>query len=103
MVRRRNPVARAAPIRKGEPGPIRPPRSLARSSAISHVPGRRPSLGENGFERLAGALDATFARGREGTIEEIGPGLYGPSLFYRAVGTFNLLRVCNHWIADLLG
>ena len=27
MVGRRNPVARAAPIRKGEPGPIRPPRS----------------------------------------------------------------------------
>ena len=23
-------------------------------------------------------------------------------LFYRAVGTFNLFRVCNHWIADLL-
>jgi uncharacterized protein (TIGR02117 family) len=60
------------------------------------------ALSEPGFERLAAALDATFARGREGAIEEIGPGLYGPSLFYRAVGTFNLLRVCNHWIANLL-
>jgi len=61
------------------------------------------SLGEDGFARLAAMLDATFARsGRDGTIEELGRGLYGPSLFYRAVGTFNLFRVCNHWIADLL-
>ena len=48
-------------------------------------------------------LDATFARkGRDGGVEELGRGLYGHSLFYRAVGTFNALRVCNHWIADLL-
>jgi uncharacterized protein (TIGR02117 family) len=61
------------------------------------------TLGEGGFGRLAAMLDATFARsGRDGTIEEMGPGLYGPSLFFRAVGTFNLLRVCNHWTADLL-
>jgi len=61
------------------------------------------SLGEDGFTRLAAMLDATFARGgRDGTIEELGRGLYGPSLFYRAVGTFNVFRVCNHWIADLL-
>jgi hypothetical protein len=32
----------------------------------------------------------------------LGPGLYGPSLFYRAVGHFNLLNVCNHWTARLL-
>jgi uncharacterized protein (TIGR02117 family) len=61
------------------------------------------SLGEPGFERLAAALDRSFARtDRDGSVEELGPGQYGPSLFYRAVGTFNLLRVCNHWIADLL-
>jgi uncharacterized protein (TIGR02117 family) len=61
------------------------------------------ALGEDGVARLAAVLDASFARsGRDGTIEELGRGLYGPSLFYRAVGTFNLLRVCNHWIADLL-
>jgi uncharacterized protein (TIGR02117 family) len=61
------------------------------------------TVGEGGFGRLAAMLDATFARsGRDGVIEEMGPGLYGPSLFFRAVGTFNLLRVCNHWTADLL-
>jgi uncharacterized protein (TIGR02117 family) len=62
------------------------------------------TLGEAGFDRLAVMLDATFARkGRDGSVEELGRGLYGHSLFYRAVGTFNVLRVCNHWIADLLG
>ncbi len=61
------------------------------------------SLGESGFERLASCARCARSRAAgEGTIEELGPGLYGPSLFYRAVGTFNLLRVCNHWIADLL-
>jgi uncharacterized protein (TIGR02117 family) len=62
------------------------------------------TLGEAGFERLAAMLDATFARSaRDGGVEELGRGLYGHSLFYRAVGTFNVLRVCNHWMADLLG
>ncbi|MPZ37447.1 MAG: DUF2459 domain-containing protein [Rhizobiales bacterium] len=61
------------------------------------------TLGEDGFARLAAMLDATFARsGTDGTIEELGRGLYGPSLFFRAVGTFNVFRVCNHWVADLL-
>ena len=61
------------------------------------------TLGEQGFERLAIALDRDFARtGHDGAIEELGRGLYGPSLFYRATGSFHLLRVCNHWIADLL-
>jgi uncharacterized protein (TIGR02117 family) len=62
------------------------------------------TLSEDGFGRLAAMLEATFARkGRDGGVEELGRGLYGHSLFYRAVGSFNALRVCNHWIADLLG
>jgi uncharacterized protein (TIGR02117 family) len=61
------------------------------------------TLGEAGFDRLAAMLDATFARtARDDSAEELGRGLYGHSLFYRAVGTFNVLRVCNHWISDLL-
>ena len=56
------------------------------------MPIRRPTslrltLGEAGFDRLAAMLDATFARkGRDGGVEEMGRGLYGHSLFYRAVG-----------------
>ena len=63
----------------------------------------RISLSEAGLERLTALLDATFARGPDGRIaNDLGRGLYGPSLFYRAVGTFNLLSVCNHWVAKLL-
>jgi uncharacterized protein (TIGR02117 family) len=60
------------------------------------------NLSERGFARLASRLDQSFARDGAGKIEEMGPGLYGPSLFYRANGTFNLFNVCNHWVAHLL-
>lgn len=61
------------------------------------------TLGEEGFGRLAVMLDASFVRtDGDRIVDEIGPGLYGPSLFFRAVGTFHLFRVCNHWTADLL-
>lgn len=61
------------------------------------------AVGEEGFTRLAAGLDATFVRsGRDGSVEEMGRGLYGRSLFYRADGTFNIFRVCGHWVADLL-
>jgi uncharacterized protein (TIGR02117 family) len=63
----------------------------------------RIDLGAAGFERLAEKLDATFARGPDGRRpEELGPGLYGASLFFRANGAFHLFNVCNHWIARLL-
>jgi uncharacterized protein (TIGR02117 family) len=58
----------------------------------------RLELGETGFERLLGKVNATLAA----DLRDLGPGLYGPSLFYRAVGAFHVFNVCNHWIADLL-
>jgi hypothetical protein len=63
----------------------------------------RLQLGEAGFARLLGKLDATFAPGEGGAIADArGAGLYGASLFYRAAGAFHLFNLCNHWIADLL-
>ncbi len=63
----------------------------------------RLDLGEAGFARLADKLDATFARGEGGLLPvELGRGLYGMSLFFRANGTFHLFSVCNHWTAGLL-
>jgi uncharacterized protein (TIGR02117 family) len=59
-------------------------------------------LSAEGFGRLVARVDATFARGADGLPEDIGPGLYGPSRFYRAVGHFHIARVCTHWIADML-
>jgi uncharacterized protein (TIGR02117 family) len=58
-------------------------------------------LGREGFAKLAREIDATLARERDAVVE-LGPGLYGPSAFYRAVGAFHLGNVCNHWIARLL-
>jgi uncharacterized protein (TIGR02117 family) len=58
-------------------------------------------VSETGFSRLSAALDQSFARDGDHP-EEMGAGLYGPSLFYRGTGTFNLFNVCNHWVAHLL-
>jgi uncharacterized protein (TIGR02117 family) len=74
------------------------PRAMFANSDVARV-----DVGEPGFARLADMLDATFARGQGRFVpEELGPGLYGTSLFFRATGTFHLFHVCNHWIADLL-
>jgi uncharacterized protein (TIGR02117 family) len=63
----------------------------------------RLHLSEEGLTRLLRALDRSFAREPNGAIPgDLGRGLYGPSLFYRATGTFSILKVCNHWVADLL-
>jgi uncharacterized protein (TIGR02117 family) len=60
-------------------------------------------LSSEGFERMLARIDATFAPAGTGVpAEDAGPGLYGPSRFYRARGTFNIFHVCNHWLADLL-
>jgi uncharacterized protein (TIGR02117 family) len=59
------------------------------------------TLSVEGFRRLARRLDASFAR-EGGAIIDMGPGLYGPSTFYRAEGTFHIFSACNHWLAGLL-
>lgn len=59
-------------------------------------------LSEEGFDRLIAKVDATFWRGVGGFPLDLGPGIYGPSLFYRAVGDFHALHVCTHWVADIL-
>jgi uncharacterized protein (TIGR02117 family) len=63
----------------------------------------RVELSERGFERMLDALEASFGRGEGGrAAEPLGPGLYGPSLFYRGVETFHVFNVCNHWVGRLL-
>ena len=59
-------------------------------------------LGDPGFQRMLKKIDATFARTAGAQAEDAGPGLYGPSRFYRAVGAFHIFNVCNHWVADVL-
>ena len=62
----------------------------------------RVPLSRAGFDRLVARLDASFARDPSGRPIPIGPGLYGPSLFYRGAGQYSLRNVCNHWTARLL-
>lgn len=62
----------------------------------------RIPLSEAGLSRVLRVIEASFAKGEGGRPDLLGPGLYGPSLFYRAVGTFSILNVCNHWTARLL-
>jgi uncharacterized protein (TIGR02117 family) len=59
-------------------------------------------LSKEGFTRLLARLDASFARNASGMPEVLGQGLYGMSLFYRAVDAFYIFNVCNHWVARLL-
>jgi Protein of unknown function (DUF2459) len=60
-------------------------------------------LSDAGFGRLLAKVDASFVRGPDGRIaQDLGPGLYGPSLFFHAAGHFNIFNVCNHWVADAL-
>jgi uncharacterized protein (TIGR02117 family) len=75
---------------------VEPPRAFASGEV---VPVR---LSAEGFARLAAKLDASFAPSETGALAEIGRGLYGPSLFYPANGTFSIFKVCNHWIGDML-
>ena len=62
----------------------------------------RVELSREGFDRLVQSVDRSFARDGQGQPEALGPGLYGPSLFYRATEAFSALNVCNHWTARLL-
>jgi uncharacterized protein (TIGR02117 family) len=62
----------------------------------------RVPLSMTGFDQLLARLDATFVP-VSGAFPDLGRGLYGSSLFYRATGTFNVLHVCNHWVDELLG
>jgi len=63
----------------------------------------RIPLSRNGFDQMLQQLDATFVPPLGGALPDLGRGLNGPSLFYPANGTFSVFKVCNHWIADLLG
>lgn len=75
-----------------------PPRTTFPKSEIVRI-----ALGRDGFERALGEIGASFARTGEGGLPEaLGPGLYGPSQFFRANGHFSLFRVCNHWTAGIL-
>jgi hypothetical protein len=73
------------------------PRAMFANSEVVRV-----GLSDAGFARVADMLDSTFARSNGVMPQELGPGLYGTSLFFRAHGAFHLFNVCNHWTARVL-
>lgn len=58
-------------------------------------------LSPAGFAAVVDKINATFAT-PDAAPADLGPGIYGPSLFFRANGSFHILHVCNHWVADVL-
>lgn len=74
-----------------------PAKTFSRSTIV------RVELSEAGFEALCRYVDASFARPDGATrATKLGKGLYGPSSFYEAHGTFNVFNVCNKWTAKAL-
>ena len=59
------------------------------------------SVSRAGLEKLVARLEANFAL-TGGHPVDVGPGLYGPSLFYAGTGRFSWTNVCNHWTASLV-
>ena len=59
-------------------------------------------LSKDGFRKLGLQLANSFAVNEVGDPIELGQGIYGPSLFYQAVGHYSLLYTCNRWLSDLL-
>lgn len=53
-------------------------------------------------EQLLAFIDSSFARDEDGLVGPLGPGLYGDSAFYDAVGNYHLFNTCNKWTAKAL-
>ncbi|MDE7065114.1 MAG: TIGR02117 family protein [Desulfovibrionaceae bacterium] len=43
--------------------------------------------------------ERSFQRDGSGSVRPLGPGLYGDSRFYEAVGRYSMLHTCNTWTA----
>ncbi len=57
---------------------------------------------ESGYRDLLAFVAAGFKRSSEGTLEKLGPALYGAGWFYRAEGRFHLGNTCNTWVAKAI-
>lgn len=78
-------------------GLSRSPEAVFRNSDLQRV-----ELSDRGMEKVMHGVAAAFAIDRFRQPVELGPGIYGPSLFYRAEGRYSLLNTCNIWLGDLL-
>ncbi|MFG1346556.1 DUF2459 domain-containing protein [Xanthobacter autotrophicus DSM 431] len=75
---------------------LEPEAVFARSDMV------RVSMNAAQLGAIARRMEETLAAGDDGRPVELGPGLYGPSLFFRAIGAYHLTQNCNHWVARLM-
>ncbi|MEY4766810.1 MAG: hypothetical protein RI907_3483 [Pseudomonadota bacterium] len=54
------------------------------------------------YRRMAQAMAQAFARGDDGKVVSLRPGIYGDGQFYKAVGSYGLFYTCNRWTATVL-
>jgi uncharacterized protein (TIGR02117 family) len=78
-------------------GLSRAPEATFRNSDLQRI-----ELSRSGVENLLRETAKTFATNQSGDPVELGRGIYGPSLFYRAQGRYSLLNTCNMWLGDLM-
>lgn len=78
-------------------GLTRTPEATFRNSDLQRI-----ELSVRGMDKLMRGVAVTFAPNAAGEPVELGQGIYGPSLFYRARGHYSLLNTCNMWLGDLL-
>ncbi len=57
---------------------------------------------EAGYRRLLQYIVDTFARTPDKELKRLGPGIYGHSWFYRAVGSYSTFNTCNTWVAEAI-
>lgn len=62
----------------------------------------RIELSNEGFKKLVGYINDSFAVDEKSKNIKLGKGLYGDSQFYRAKGKYYFLNSCNRWTAKAL-
>lgn len=62
----------------------------------------RLDIPASGLRDLGAFFHAAYARDADGTVDRLGPGLYGSSRFYAGRERYHLFRNCNAWVAEAL-
>jgi uncharacterized protein (TIGR02117 family) len=76
--------------------------SEAPEEVFKHSDLQRISLSEAGMREVMKGVSLAFAKDALSQPVELGKGIYGPSLFYRANGHYSMINTCNMWIGGLL-
>lgn len=59
-------------------------------------------ISSKGLARLQTFVAASFKRNSRDELLQIGPGIYGNSLFFESDTPYHLLYTCNTWVADAI-